>query len=393
MSFEEQYARWSRVGVTFRLLMLTRTLLITMTVMLLGPSRIGATQVFALAGLGVLSCGASQAWKFTLRLVTRRPLLLCVDGLVVFGILLPGGTVHPFPFFTLVTSAVAGVLYEWRAMLLVCAQQMFLYYLTVGIVTDGKPVTAVTVVLAACYPLAGCIGIALHHVLDQYAAAEETLRRAEAAAMAAEERARLARDLHDSLAKTLRGISLTAAALPAWIQRSPERAEREARNIVAAIDAATGEARGLIADRRDTHALQPLSMAVGNVVAEWSQGSGIPGRVDVTPAAETADLPISTRYEVVAILKEALENVERHAGASGVYVRLALAGDLVELTVHDDGRGLGFALEQDWLETLARHGHYGVIGMWERARRAGGDLAMWSVPGDGVTVTVSAPCA
>ena len=97
--------------------------------------------------------------------------------------------------------------------------------------------------------------------------------------------------------------------------------------------------------------------------------------------------PVAER-ELEWILREALRNVERHAGASQVTVRLRRLGGRAVLTVADDGAGFDVP---DELEELARGRHFGVTGMRERAQLAGGDLSVESAPGDGCVLSVWMP--
>ena len=97
--------------------------------------------------------------------------------------------------------------------------------------------------------------------------------------------------------------------------------------------------------------------------------------------------PVASR-ELEWILREALGNVERHARASQVTVRLRRLGGRAVLTVADDGAGFEVP---DELEELARGHHFGVTGMRERAQLAGGDLSVESAPGEGCVLSVWMP--
>ena len=94
--------------------------------------------------------------------------------------------------------------------------------------------------------------------------------------------------------------------------------------------------------------------------------------------------------ELEWILREALRNVERHAHASSVQVRLRTLGGRAVLTVADDGDGFD---APDDVEELARGRHFGVVGMRERAQLAGGDLSVESAPGEGCVLSVWVPAA
>jgi signal transduction histidine kinase len=85
------------------------------------------------------------------------------------------------------------------------------------------------------------------------------------------------------------------------------------------------------------------------------------------------------------VVQEALSNVARHAGASVVRVRLAVAPDLLTLTIQDDGRGF---LVPAHLGQLTAEGHFGLTGIQERVDLIGGSLEVTSAPGQGTTLRV-----
>jgi signal transduction histidine kinase len=379
-------AAGTRIGATFRLLMEVRILVALVSLLLVPRERRTLEAVLLVIGIGLLSGLALFGWRQIVPWLLRLPVLLGLDVFVSYAALEIGGVLGPFFLFTVITSAVAGLLHRWQGMLLVCVLQMLLYY--VAVVADYAQVAPsfqTAFAMPAFYPIVGFLGTGLRRLYDQYTLLDDARHHAEIVATAAEERARLAREMHDSLAKTLRGISMSAAALPVWTKTSPVRAEREARQIASAAEIASREARQLIEDLRDDVVRQPLAVALDEVVASWAGSAGLAAATTVAP---DVDLPLRDRYELVAIVKEALENVHRHAGAASVEVGLVRDGGRVVLTVRDDGRG--FAAAGD-IGELARDGHYGLIGMRERAARVGAALTLASEPGAGTTVTVTLP--
>ncbi|MCO5972124.1 sensor histidine kinase [Actinoallomurus soli] len=377
----------ARLHVTVRLLMYARLLLLAMAVVLVPDERFTTALLVAMGVVAALSLTVAQLPGRLLPLLARRPLLLALDAAAGYLVLESAGAFGPFFLFSVVTSALAGVLYEWRGLLFVCALQVLLYDLAARSI-QSVGIQAV-VALPVFYPVAGCVGVAVHRLLQQYAEAEEARREAEVVAASAEERLRLARDMHDSLAKTLHGVALSAAALPAWVRKSPDRAEQEADNIAAGLKIAVAEARELIAGLRDGDQSLPLAEAVRRMTADWAASTGITVEVGVT---DDVRLPPVRRAETLAILKEALTNVERHAAAGTVRITLTADGRGTELSVRDDGKGFACPPDMADLTTaLTRDGHYGVVGMAERARRVGGLLTLTSSPGNGSTLTVSLP--
>ncbi|MFD0685332.1 sensor histidine kinase [Actinomadura fibrosa] len=380
----------TRLAVTFRLLLLLRGLLLAMAVVLTAGDATDRGLLAALAVIGVETVAAGMAWRTVLPAVQRVPLLCCLDALLVFAVLTQGGVFGPFFLFTVMTAAVAGVLYTWGPVLLVCTAQIALCYIAVAAApAPDRHSAGLLVALPVFYPLAACAGIVLRTLFDQYAETEAARRRAETAVAAAEERTRLAREMHDSLAKTLQGITLSVASLPHWIRDAPDRAERDARDILSALEVAAREARGLIADLREEAYGLPVPEAVRRLSSAWSESTGVMVRVEAS-GPPLVDIPVTVRYEIISVVKEALTNVERHAGAQRVDIRLLWGEDALRLSVADDGAGFTVPVGGR-LGLLAREGHYGLVGMAERAGRVGGRLAVRSAPGSGTSITITVP--
>ncbi|MQA96950.1 MAG: hypothetical protein GEV11_20735 [Streptosporangiales bacterium] len=382
----------TRVGATFRLLMQVRVLIAGITLLLIPPDRITLETLFAVVAVAAVSWIGSRLWRQIVGRLVRHPILLSLDVLLGFAVLEVGGPIGGVFFLsTVITSAVAGLLYRWGGVLYVCLLQVLLYLMAVALaapqtfaLSEGTNLQTL-VGQPAFYPLVGFVGVAVRRLFDQQAITEAGRVAAETMAAAAEERARLAREMHDSVAKTLRGIAMTASALPAFVERSPERARAEARSIASAAEIASREARELIGDLRSDRIEVPLAETVEEVAGLWARSARIEVDLDLEP--ET-DLPVVARYEMVAVLKEALTNVERHSRAQRVDVELACADGAVTLRVRDDGRG--FELGADARAWLAK-GHYGLVGLYERAERANGELAITSAPGEGTEIRLTIP--
>ena len=238
---------------------------------------------------------------------------------------------------------------------------------------------AASFVLPALYPLIAAAGAGLRGLLDRQAATESELA-------SQSERARLARDMHDSLAKTVSGMGFAALALARHIERDPATAAAEAHKLAEDARQATREAREIIVGlRADAGEQLPLTAALQAEARAWGEASGVRVALAVEEVGELH--PVAER-ELEWIMREALRNVERHAGASQVTVRLRRLGGRAVLTVADDGAGFEVP---DELEELARGRHFGVTGMRERALLAGGELSVESAPGDGCVLSVWMP--
>jgi signal transduction histidine kinase len=234
------------------------------------------------------------------------------------------------------------------------------------------------------YPAAVIAGIAAREMIERGIQTESLLRERTEALAAERERLRVARELHDSLAKTVEGLALSASMLPARCERSPVIAARMARELAEDARQAALEARALMSDLRPSAELRlPLNEAVKRRVESFGERSGV--QVSLVAAEDGyPDLPTATKHELLRILGEALVNAVRHGGASEIVVSLDVGPGGMRLAVSDNGRGLSNPVD---LEQLKATGHFGVAGMHERARTIGGVLAV--APGDGGGTVVS----
>lgn len=235
-----------------------------------------------------------------------------------------------------------------------------------------------TVWIAWWAPIAGLVTAGLARLWR-----ELMIRRARTVqAAAAAERARLAREMHDSLSKTIDAIALGAAALP-HVLGEPDRATRLAHTLRDGSLLAARDARELIDELRSPAAFQ-LTEDLPRICREWTAVHGLPVDVRVTGLEPTDPIPA----ELAWILREALRNVAAHARASRVLVTLAGQSDHVALTVEDNGIGLAVVPEP---AQLLHAGHHGLVGMAERARVCGGSLSAGLSPSGGTRIAAVVP--
>ena len=325
--------------------------------------------------------------------LSTRPVFLAADLMLNLTIYAYLGPASPFFLYTLGTPLLAGLLFRTTGAILLGFAMLAGYYVLVVLSGNGlaelraheaRDIQAL-VVLPALYPLAAAGGAAVRGLLDRQAVTQLALASAERRAAAGAERARVAREMHDSLGKTLYGIALAARGLSHRIEAEAPGAAAAARDLSASAQIAAEEARGLISDLRSDTLDRPLGDALERYVGEWSQRNGIAAHLQ----ADGVDLPHpGTRYELFCIVREALENVERHAGATRVQVLLRDMAPDVVLSVVDDGVGIG---REGDARSLQTNGHYGLIGMAERGERIGATVRIAGQRGAGTTVTVRLP--
>lgn len=340
-----------------------------------------------LLGLGAANFVALLAWHRVSPFIMRHPIVLALDYVVTLGVLLLTGVDGPLLFYALGTAFLAGLLYGQRGAAVFAALLVVGYAgAYAGDQSAGLRGFQALVGMPSLFVLlvAGAAGV--RGLLVRQAQMEAELVTVQTEAAAARERSRLARELHDSLGKTLHGMALLAGTLPRWLERDPQRAAREARAISSSAERAAEQARELLHGMRADRLDLPLHEAVSGFVRGWSVQSGVETELAVDPVPGVA---AEARYELFWILREALRNVERHAAASCVRIGLRAEGEVAELTVADDGLGLG---EPD-LDLLAMGGHFGLLGMRERAEQVGGELTVERRAPRGTLVRARVPLA
>jgi signal transduction histidine kinase len=204
-------------------------------------------------------------------------------------------------------------------------------------------------------------------------------------ALVLEERARLAREIHDTLAQGFVGISsqLDAVAMCLADETAPARkyldmARKMARHSVT-------EARRSVMDLRSSVLEgQDLASALESGTRVWTAGSGVDVKVDVT--GPPGELPQEMEQHLLRIAQEAVANVLKHAGATRIAIQLRTEARKLRLRIEDNGHGFE---QQDVFSSLG--GHFGLIGMRERAERLGGEMHLETRPGGGTEVEVMVP--
>jgi len=199
-----------------------------------------------------------------------------------------------------------------------------------------------------------------------------------------EERTRLAREIHDTLLHGVTAVALELRAVRPHLDPSPASAEALDR-ILALAERTSHEARQAVWDMRPcARSGVDLERVLDATVRRLVDRSPIDARLAVSGRARR--LTSEQQDVVLRVAQEAVANAVRHAGASLVRLRLAYAASRLVLTVADDGKG--FVVADD---PQAYAGHWGLVGMRERAQGVGGALELRSEPGAGTTVRLVIP--
>lgn len=368
-------ATFVRLVLDFRLI----AVLLTVAWLNVGGER-SPLVVAAAVVVGLLSFAALMQWARIGRFVAAHPGVLAIDLVVGFVMLTLVGVDSPFVYVLLGTALLAGVLYGYLgagvfgALLIACHQ--------VAALSNGTPVRFWTVVtMPVLYPVAAAAAAAIGRLFIERSAA---VRRA----ADAEARSAVARDLHDTLAKTVHGLWFTATALESAAASGDAGAVRRHTSALrTAATRADQEARALMRGWREGAGGRPLPAALDTAVRECVGESEL--QVDLDVPEDITDLDAATRRELELIVREALRNVVAHAQATRARVRLtANPGGTLRLSVADDGVGWP---AQSRLTAAAGTGRYGLVGMTERVRRLGGVIELGTDTLGGAVVQVEVP--
>jgi len=204
----------------------------------------------------------------------------------------------------------------------------------------------------------------------------------EAVASSEQERNRLARELHDGVLQDLCAIARDLKAL----DRHSSVAARQVAALTGYADEAVSALRAICHDLRPPFLSHNLPLALQVLVERLSAQSA--AHISLKTTVETLVLSEETTIALYRIAQEALTNAIRHADAAEILVRLTQHPQMLRLTISDDGRGL--PSQRQAIEAVAQ-GHYGLVGMRERAKMIGATLELHSAPDYGTAVIVQTP--
>lgn len=325
-------------------------------------------------------------------LLIRRRYPLVTIGIIAAGVLAEAIIRPAFVFEPLVMVAVyvAASRLPWRNALVISGG-FFLLFIVAGGLVDGsespsKTVTAL-VALGAAFAAGVYVSTRTDYVDSLHARAEQLVRERELLSeqAVAEERVRIARELHDVVAHHLSLITIQAGALRTQVAADSPAAE------TAGVIATTGhqamdEMRRMLGVLRlgaseagADHTPQPGLRDIEQLVKQ-TRAAGV--TVALTVEGDARRLPPGVELSAYRIVQEALTNVLRHAGPAHCTVVVAYGIDRLELRITDDGRGSN--------ATPSEGGH-GLVGMRERVALFGGELYAGGVPDGGFAVRATLP--
>ncbi|MFD3519653.1 sensor histidine kinase [Streptomyces sp. NPDC058653] len=333
-----------------------------------------------LVGLSVLvtfmlSYFLLRDWERFGPILLRHPSLLAIDMLFGALLLVTASPASTLAYVTICTPLLAGLVYGWRGAALFAVLQSLIVGGAYAVNTDVEVAFNALLLPGLCI-VAGAIGSTLRNLMLGFGTASQALTEARArlavTGAVEEERARLAREMHDSVAKTLHGLAMAADGLASTADRmDPLTVKHQAELVARSARRAAAESRELLSDLRRESGLDGGVDVVAELRSrtdDFSRRHGLKASFRQLGDSAMPAIPHAVARHALTIATEAMENAQRHAHPSYVDVSAGVVRDVLRISVYDDGKGLP---EGTSLEDLRRAGHFGLVGMVERAASIG----------------------
>ncbi|MGW9825505.1 signal transduction histidine kinase [Brevibacterium pityocampae] len=344
------------------------------------PPRTSEIVVLILIAAGTLLL--LRRWEAYVEIAERHPLLTVLDIALSAILLVSAGSGSPYFLYLSATAVLIGIVYTGLSRFLL-AVILLLACVLVAVLSATVAAAQGTELLEI--RLLSTLGnlilllalIAIGSTLQRLQTQVDlALRRASTNASEAalgEERSRMARELHDSTVKSLVGIDLLARS----IELSPQTAQSKAALISESAQTAITESRAILRNLR-SGTVPTLCASLSTLACEYEELYPIRFSLDLH---EHPPLPDSTLHGVRKIAQEAISNAARHSGSQDGEVELRVDEDTIVLVVRDHGSGFERGRP-------SAQGHYGLIGMHERAVEIGASLTIDSTRDAGTTITL-----
>lgn len=315
-------------------------------------------------------------WERFGPVLLRHPWLLGIDALFGALLLVTATPESTLAYVTVCTPLLAGLVYGWRGAAVFAALQTVIVF---GVyATDPKldSADATALLLPGFCIIAGAVGVTLRNLLLRFGTASQALTETRARLAVNEavegERTRLAREMHDSVAKTLHGLALAADGLAGSSDRmDPLTVKHQAELVARSARRAAAESRELLSDLRRESGLDGGVDVVSELRAradDFTRRHGLTATFRMLNEAPVPSVPQVVARQLLTVASEAMENAHRHAHPTYLVVLAGVKGDVLRVSVYDDGRGLPPGTT---LDDLRRAGHFGLVGMVERAASIG----------------------
>ncbi|MFB7210290.1 histidine kinase [Streptomyces sp. NPDC056255] len=315
-------------------------------------------------------------WERFGPVLLRHPWLLGIDAFFGALLLVTATPESTLAYVTVCTPMLAGLVSGWRGAAVFAALQTVIVLGVYASDPKLQPADATAFLLPGFCVIAGAVGVTLRNLLLRFGTASQALTETRARLAVNEavegERTRLAREMHDSVAKTLHGLALAADGLAGSSDRmDPLTVKHQAELVARAARRAAAESRELLSDLRRESGLDGGVDVVRELRAraeDFTRRHGLTATFRLLSDAPIPHVPQVVARQLLTIASEAMENAHRHAQPTYLVVLAGVKGDVLRVSVYDDGRGLPPGTT---LDDLRHAGHFGLVGMVERAASIG----------------------
>ncbi|MET7492913.1 histidine kinase [Streptomyces sp900116325] len=315
-------------------------------------------------------------WERFGPVLLRHPWLLGIDALFGALLLITATPESTLAYVTVCTPLLAGLVYGWRGAAVFAALQTLIVFGVYGTDSRLQASDATALLLPGFCVIAGAVGVTLRNLLLRFGTASQALTETRARLAVNEavegERTRLAREMHDSVAKTLHGLALAADGLASSSDRmDPLTVKHQAELVARSARRAAAESRELLSDLRRDSGLDGGVDVVSELRSradDFTRRHGLTATFRMLNGAPVPLVPQVVARQLLTVASEAMENAHRHAHPTYLIVLAGVKGDVLRVSVYDDGRGLPPGTT---LDDLKRAGHFGLVGMVERAASIG----------------------
>ena len=200
------------------------------------------------------------------------------------------------------------------------------------------------------------------------------------------DRERIGRELHDGIIQSIYAAGLSLEDAQHHLVVQPDVAKQRIQTVMGMLNQTISDIRRYIFDLQAAEQARELESVLEEMVTNLRLDTMLEVELEVT-GQRCWNLDSEQIANFIQVTREALSNIVQHASATHVMVRLQYAGDVMQLTIVDDGAGI----DPDVLSIAERDGH-GIGNMQDRAQLMGGTLTLDTAPGQGVMITLAVSC-